>query len=335
MEQAASPAIDFQKMLKEEKQKSKEKLTLKVSSITNTYNMLQDLRHILILDFRSPEEFEEANIRRSINVNLENYQHALMGLFATKPQDHASHYISDDLKRVLFVLPKDDWKNYEKKLSQEIEQLGNEVMNAYMERIGKAYFFKDFPEFRQKYKFMCVGQGTSYKQKIRSICRYPSEIKENLIYIGNMMNVIDKSNFQVSSLGFKTIIYISSQKFDHLHELPNMNVLHFEAHEPSKPQIDFDAIIQQVLTLISTKEQTPILIFDVSGILSAAVGVKIMLETNKAWSKEIAMAYIINKRYEAKDMPSWLYSQILLGGQKKVKSEPLPMDGINNGQSLE
>ena len=65
---------------------------------------------------------------------------------------------------------------------------------------------------------------------------------------------------------------------------------------------------------MNKKENVPILIFDISGMLSAALGVKIMLETNKAWSKEIAMAYIINKRYEAKDMPAWLYSQIFLPG---------------------
>lgn len=59
--------------------------------------------------------------------------------------------------------------------------------------------------------------------------------------------------------------------------------------------------------------------------LSAAIGVKVMLETNRAWSKELAMAYIINKRYDAKEMPAWLYSQILLPGQKRVKSEPLEL----------
>jgi len=64
--------------------------------------------------------------------------------------------------------------------------------------------------------------------------------------------------------------------------------------------------------------------------ISYAFGVKLMIEKNKAWSKEIAMLYIINKRYEAKDMPSWLFQQINLPGQKKVRSEPLPMNMMEN-----
>jgi len=32
------------------------------------------------------------------------------------------------------------------------------------------------------------------------------------------------------------------------------------------------------------------------------------MKTNKAFNKEIAVAYVMNKRYELKDMPSWLYS---------------------------
>jgi hypothetical protein len=51
-----------------------------------------------------------------------------------------------------------------------------------------------------------------------------------------------------------------------------------------------------------------------------------MLQTNKAWSKEISMAYILNKRYEAKDMPSWLYQQIHVGASQKPKAAPLVID---------
>ena len=37
-----------------------------------------------------------------------------MGFFALKSKDHASHYEGDDLKRILYVLPKDNWKALEK-----------------------------------------------------------------------------------------------------------------------------------------------------------------------------------------------------------------------------
>ncbi len=75
--------------------------------------------------------------------------------------------------------------------------------------------------------------------------------------------------------------------------------------EHEKPDLDIDLIAELILTEIKTA--APVFIFDLSGILSAAICCKVMLESNKAWSKEIATLFIINKRYEAKDMPSWLY----------------------------
>jgi len=55
------------------------------------------------------------------------------------------------------------------------------------------------------------------------------------------------------------------------------------------------------------KDGTPVLVFDLNGVFSAAICTRVMLLINKAWSKEIALAYIMNKRYEMKDMPPWLF----------------------------
>jgi len=58
-------------MYREEKVKMLEKLTLKPSTISNAYNMLQDMRHLLILDLRSEGEFQnEGHIRKSIKTDL-------------------------------------------------------------------------------------------------------------------------------------------------------------------------------------------------------------------------------------------------------------------------
>lgn len=58
------------------------------------------------------------------------------------------------------------------------------------------------------------------------------------------------------------------------------------------------------------KDKLPMFIFCVNGYLSSAVAIKLLMETNKAFSKEIAVAYVMNKRYELKDMPNWLYTMI-------------------------
>ena len=48
-------------------------------------------------------------------------------------------------------------------------------------------------------------------------------------------------------------------------------------------------------------------IFCVNGYIAAALAIRIVMETNKAFNKELAVAYVMNKRYEIKDMPSWFY----------------------------
>jgi len=121
-------------------------------------------------------------------------------------------------------------------------------------------------------------------------------------------------------LGIKTIVYFSPNKFEHLEENKDFKCHHFEVKEQDKPELDMDAATEIIVAEI--KNKVPIFVFDVSGILAAAVCTKIMLETNKGWNREIATMFIINKRYEAKDIPAWLYKQITMPGQK-MRSAPL------------
>jgi hypothetical protein len=48
----------------------------------------------------------------------------------------------------------------------------------------------------------------------------------------------------------------------------------------------------------------------VNGFLSGAIAAKLIMETNKTFNRELAMAYVMGKRYELKDMPGWLYQMI-------------------------
>jgi len=80
-----------------------------MATVTNVYNMLQDLRHMIIMDFRKEEEFQKKHIRKSINVNIENYQQKIAELMLDAPQ-FKSHYEGDDMKRVLMIFPAEKWK---------------------------------------------------------------------------------------------------------------------------------------------------------------------------------------------------------------------------------
>jgi len=54
------------------------KLDLKKAESLLVYNMLQDMRHIIILDFRSKELFDKSHIRKSINVDIGSFEKILI-----------------------------------------------------------------------------------------------------------------------------------------------------------------------------------------------------------------------------------------------------------------
>lgn len=70
--------------------------------------------------------------------------------------------------------------------------------------------------------------------------------------------------------------------------------------------------MDQIKALIApeAKAQQPILILCVNGMLSGALAVKLTMELNKVFTRELAMAYVSNKRYELRDMPTWLFQMI-------------------------
>ena len=58
--------------------------------------------------------------------------------------------------------------------------------------------------------------------------------------------------------------------------------------------------------------------FCVNGMFSGAIAVKLIMEYNKTFNRELAMAYVTGKRYELKDMPVWLYQMIKKSEEKAL-----------------
>jgi hypothetical protein len=99
------------------------------------------------------------------------------------------------MRRLLVVLPNKEWKVLEPKISKDLPLINDELLlPGYGLRITKAYFTKDFEDFQKKYPFVCVGGESTQKQLIKAEARYPSEVKQGVLYMGNMMNVLDKNN---------------------------------------------------------------------------------------------------------------------------------------------
>lgn len=76
----SSTAIDFHTKLRLEQARSQQTLSVKVATSQQVYNFLQDMRHLVILDFRSEELFKKCRIRKSLKVDLENYAPILLSV---------------------------------------------------------------------------------------------------------------------------------------------------------------------------------------------------------------------------------------------------------------
>ena len=113
-----SSAIDFKTMLAKERVRATQTLSLKPTTSLNVFNMLQDMRHLVILDLREEAEFAESHIRKSINVTVDTWKDQLIAaMLQYNDARFRSNYREDDLKRVLFVLPDNSESN---RLSQAI-----------------------------------------------------------------------------------------------------------------------------------------------------------------------------------------------------------------------
>ena len=67
--------------------RAKTKLTLKLTNAMNLFNILQDMRHVVLLDFREEVDFNQSHIRKSIRVTLESYKDELMTAMLTKDKE--------------------------------------------------------------------------------------------------------------------------------------------------------------------------------------------------------------------------------------------------------
>jgi predicted sulfurtransferase len=65
--------------MRREKNLAEAKVELKAVNPMNAFNLLQDLRHLIILDFRAAEEYNLSHIRKSIRVDESSYKEKVAG----------------------------------------------------------------------------------------------------------------------------------------------------------------------------------------------------------------------------------------------------------------
>lgn len=141
-QQIASTAqtLDFHTMYKQEQARMQVKLDLKVATPMLVYNMLQDMRHVLVVDFRDKASaFDKSHIRKSIHVDAESYQKVIQAAFIQKVGN--GHYDGDDLRRVVFVFPPDQASKLEALVKANLASLDESIfkLTGSLAHIHKAY----------------------------------------------------------------------------------------------------------------------------------------------------------------------------------------------------
>ena len=75
----------------------------------NMFNILQDMRHVILMDFREDVDYRQSHLRKCIRVTLENYKDELLTAMLSNDKarlaQFKSQYDNDDLKRVVFIFP--------------------------------------------------------------------------------------------------------------------------------------------------------------------------------------------------------------------------------------
>ena len=75
----------------------------------NMFNILQDMRHVILMDFREDVDYRQSHLRKSNRVTLENYKDELLTAMLSNDKarlaQFKSQYDNDDLKRVVFIFP--------------------------------------------------------------------------------------------------------------------------------------------------------------------------------------------------------------------------------------
>ena len=71
--------INFSEELAREKALAASKIQLKESNVMNTFNLLQDMRHLIILDFRDEQDFNKSHIRKAERATLDTYKEMVAG----------------------------------------------------------------------------------------------------------------------------------------------------------------------------------------------------------------------------------------------------------------
>lgn len=284
--------IDIKAMMASERKKREQNKKVLQVNREAAFNLLMDMRHLLILDIRSASEFSSSRIRSSMwfDSSVEDETELLTNFikWCKKSQDNLIS-TDDELRRILVIT------------AEPNEDIG--VLKKIFE--GTQAFHKimqlknGYSDFESKYHFVCISDESSEDDIKRAEARFPSEILSDKLFMGNFINSVNKEHFK--KLNISTILEVSAQKA--------------EKQEDEKIDRYIDFKVVETKNKLSDEEEGEdfkegaTLIYSFNGYFAAAVWIKILMNLKK-WPKEIAAATIMSKRPDVKDIPTSLFMQI-------------------------
>lgn len=252
--------IDVKAMYAAEKKKRDQSAKILQLAKEAVFNLLQDMRHLLILDTRTEEEFKISHIRGSFHFPLENVEGNLPEFVkCCKLSQEKMVDQTDDHRRLLLVTADS---------TVDLDPIRPLLKEA--QAFHKIMQLKDsFKDFEEKYSFLCVGEESSEDDIKRAEARYPSEIIPNKLFLGNFINSLNERHFH--DLNIRKIIGMTPNKAEKMDEGPQIDkYIHLEMNELHKPDLDFEELSTLINTTISEGEGA-VLLYCLQGNMSAAV----------------------------------------------------------------
>jgi len=246
MNKYANPGcIDVKAMYAAEKKKREQSTRVNQISREAVFNILQDMRHLLIIDTRTPEEFSKSHIRNSWSLQLEENKEVETDFmkFCKKSQDKLVD--PGDLHRRLLIITDDE--------QSDITQI-RKILEG-IQAFHKIMQLKSgFQDFYDKYSFLCVSDSSTNDDIQRAGSRYPSEIIPGKLFLGNFINSMNETHFV--NLGIKKLIGMTPNPAEKIGESEQITkYIHLEMSEVHKKlELDFEELSQLVRTTMEEED---------------------------------------------------------------------------------
>jgi rhodanese-related sulfurtransferase len=277
----STEAIDFKQLLTSEKMKA---ITLKKyipCKSWDVYNMLQDLRHVALIDLRPYAEFSEGYIRDSYNFNV-TVKDSLIGVIeylnkcSKKAEENELKYESKKIRRVIVIPPARNEEAYKTSFEAVLA-----LAASYEIDLDKVYIMTDsIADFRMEFDFLCLNaedkkqvqaandmpnksealKQPAMKKLLFAHSRFPVMLLETQLFVGTGFNM--NSDKQMRELKIKSAIHFDTYpvvKGEDCPEettfqrktMPELEVLSIKVNV--QKYIDFDSIVEQIRELPSPR----------------------------------------------------------------------------------